>query len=153
MGHFRGRLVFYMPKGFMLLPSIFLRTEAAERSRNLAERCRRVCRIGASLSHLGVALKRWIWEVVFGSRSGRGVRGAHELRCQTSPDITLTMKKFSPPTKVEELRWQVPTNLVISCNKFMCRAWESRVSLSPTNVICWENAADVNCQLDVLVLS
>lgn len=143
-----------MPKGFMLLPSIFLRTEAAERSRNLAERCDRVCRIGVSLSLLRDALKRWIWEVVFGSRRGRGVRGAHELRCQTSPHTTLTMKKFPPsPAKVEELRWQVPTNLVISCNKFMCRAWESTVSLSPTNVICWENVADVNCQLDVLVLS
>lgn len=42
----------------MLLPSIFLRTEAAERSRNLAEGYDRVYQIGASLSLFGVALKR-----------------------------------------------------------------------------------------------
>lgn len=106
-----------MRKGFMLLPSIFLRTEAVERSRNLAEGSH----LPPSCSFISVTLAFRFKPMNIIANDIRGTyRGsattAHELWSLTVGCNSNNEK--NSPSKVEELWWQPRENFLISSNKF-----------------------------------
>lgn len=122
----------------MLLPSIFLRTEAAERSRNLAE----INYLLLSYSFISVTLAFRFKTMNITAYNIRGTyRGsgatAHELWSPTG-GCNVNNEKISP-AKVEELWWQLRENFLISCNKFMSGACVGVPSFRfcITNIICF----------------